>query len=199
MSPMDLAVSFGLVFVVIAGTELLDRTNFALIGLAAKNPPLPVWAGAAGAFLITTGVAVLAGAVLVDALRPEIVWLRVGGGLFLIGYALYIARVPESERKLPIGRTAGATAFLTILLLEMGDTTQWLTIGFVFTQPNVLVVAAAAALALICVAGTAALIGRRLGARVEPAVLERVIVVVLLAVGVFTIAAALDPGLFAFA
>jgi putative Ca2+/H+ antiporter (TMEM165/GDT1 family) len=192
---MDLAVSFVIVFAVIAGTELVDRTNFALIGLAAKNPPLPVWAGAAGAFLITTGVAVVAGALLVDALRSEIVWLRVGGGLFLIGYALYVLRVPESERKLPVGRTAGATAFLTILLLETGDTTQWLTIGFVFTQPNVIVVGVAAAAALLCVAGTAVFLGRTLGARVEPALLERVIVVVLLTVGVLTILLALDPGL----
>ncbi len=192
---MDLALSFAVVFAVIAGTEFLDRTNFALIGLAAKNPPLPVWAGAAGAFLITTGIAVVASAVLVAVLQPEIVWLRVGGGLFLIGYALYLARVPESERRLPVGKTAGATAFLTILLLEMGDTTQWLTIGFVFTQPNVLVVAAAAAAGLLCVAATAVLIGHRVGARVEPAVLERVIVVVLLAVGALTILVALDPSI----
>jgi putative Ca2+/H+ antiporter (TMEM165/GDT1 family) len=193
---MDLALSFVIVFGVIAGTEFVDRTNFALISLAAKNPPFPVWVGAASAFLLTTGVAVVAGAVLVDALRPEIVWLRVAGGLFLIGYALYLARVPESERKLPIGKTAGATAFLTILLLETGDTTQWLTIGFVFTMPNALVVGAAAAVALMCVAGTAVIVGSRLGARVEPATLERVIVVVLLLVGSITIVAALYPGLF---
>jgi Ca2+/H+ antiporter, TMEM165/GDT1 family len=192
---MDLALSFALVFVVIAGTELVDRTNFALIGLAAKNPPLNVWVGAAAAFLVTTGTAVVASAVLVEVLSGEIVVLRVVGGLFLIGYALYLAAVPEAHRAAPIGRTAGVTAFLTILLLETGDTTQWLTIGFVFTQPNVLVVAAAAALGLVTVAASAVLIGSRLGARVEPKLLERVVVVVLLLVGAATILVALDPGL----
>lgn len=192
---MELATSFALVFVVIAGTELVDRTNFALIGLAAKNPGMPTWAGAAAAFAITTGVAVVAGTVLLAVLQPELLWLRIGGGVFLIGYAIYIGVVPEHERKLPVGRSAAGTAFLTIFLLEMGDTTQWLTIGFVFSQPSPAIVAAAALLGLWCVAASAVVIGRRLGARVEPKQLERVVVAVLLLVGVLTILVALDPGL----
>jgi uncharacterized membrane protein YfcA len=54
----------------------------------------------------------------------------------------------------------------------------------------------AAALALICVAGFASYVGSRLGARVEPRLLERVVVVILTIAGILTIVYALDPGLF---
>jgi putative Ca2+/H+ antiporter (TMEM165/GDT1 family) len=192
---LDLIASFVIVFAVIGGTELVDRTNFALIGLAAKNRPLPVWAGAAAAFVVTTTIAVVIGAALLAALGGQVVYLRVGGGLFLLAYAGYLIVVPESERTAPAGRTAFTTAFLLILLLELGDTTMVFTIVFVSTMPNVLVVGVAAALALVCVAGSAALIGRHLGSRVEPKALERVVVVVLVVVGVLTILLALDPGI----
>ena len=191
---MDLAASFALVFLVVGGTEFIDRTNFALIGLAARYSPVSVWAGAAAAFVITTAVAVVAGALLIDALRPELIWLRIGGGVFLIGYAVYLWRVPESERGLPAGRTAGVTAFLTILLLEMGDTTQLLTIGFVFSLGDPVLVGLAAGLALVAVAATAAFLGSRLGARFEPRALEKYVVVVLALVGLLTVVFAIEPG-----
>ncbi|HXQ48407.1 MAG TPA: TMEM165/GDT1 family protein [Thermoplasmata archaeon] len=191
----DLVASFLIVFAVIGGTELIDRTNFALIGLAARNKPASVWAGAAGAFVITTTLAVVIGAALLAALGGHVVYLRVGGGVFLLGYAGYLLVVPESHRQPPTGRSAIATAFLLILLLELGDTTMVFTIVFVSTMPNALVVGVAAALALITVAGSGAIIGSRLGARVEPAALERLVVVVLTIVGVLTIVYALDPGL----
>ena len=191
----DLVTSFLIVFAVIAGTELIDRTSFAVMGLAAKNRAVAVWAGASAAFLVTTAIAVFVGTALLDALGGHVVYLRVGGGLFLLAYAAYLAVVPESDRRPPSGRSALTTAFLLILLLELGDTTMIFTIVFVSTMPNVLVVGIAAGLALVAVAGTSSLIGSRLGARVEPAVLERFVIVVLTIVGVLTIVYALAPGL----
>ena len=192
---LDLLTSFLIVFAVIGGTELVDRTNFALIGLAAKNRPLPTWAGASLAFLITTALAVGIGAALLAALGGQVVYLRVGGGLFLLGYAGYLLLVPESSRRPPAGRTAFSAAFLLILLLELGDTTMIFTIVFVSTMPSALVVGVAAGLALVSVAASAAFIGSRLGARVEPKALERIVVVVLVIVGALTIVFALAPGL----
>ena len=191
----DLVASFVIVFAVIGGTELIDRTNFALIGLASRYHPTSVWAGAALAFVLTTALAVLIGAALLAALGGQVLYLRLGGGAFLLAYALYLLVVPESNRRPPTGRSAFTTAFLLILLLEIGDTTMIFTIVFVSTMPSLLVVGAAASLALVCVAASAAIIGSRLGARVEPASLERLVVVILIVVGVLTIVYALDPSL----
>jgi putative Ca2+/H+ antiporter (TMEM165/GDT1 family) len=190
-----LVVSFLLVFAVIGGTELIDRTTFAVMGLASRHKPGAVWAGASLAFVITTTLAVVVGTALLDALGGHVIYLRLGGGLFLLGYAAYLLLVPESQRRAPTGRSTLSTAFLLILLLELGDTTMIFTIVLVSTQPNPLVVGVAAALALIAVAGFSSLLGARLGARVEPAVLERAVVVILTIVGVLTIVYALSPGL----
>jgi putative Ca2+/H+ antiporter (TMEM165/GDT1 family) len=46
---VSVIISFLTVFAVIGGLELLDRTNFALISLASREPPAAVWAGAASA------------------------------------------------------------------------------------------------------------------------------------------------------
>jgi putative Ca2+/H+ antiporter (TMEM165/GDT1 family) len=191
----SLLVSFVLVFAIIGGTEFIDRTSFALIGLAARHRPAAVWAGGALAFVITTGLAVVIGTALTVAVGGDVQYLRLAGGLFLIGYAGYLWFKPEKDRALPTGRSAFTTAFLLILLLEMGDTTQILIILFVSTQPNAVVVGVAGALALILVAASATLIGSRLGARVEPELLEKVVVVILLAVGTVTVIAALDPSI----
>jgi len=192
----DLVAEFALVFVVVGGLEFLDRTNFALIGLAAKQDPRPTWAGAASAFALTTLLAVAVGTALLDALGGHLIYLRLGGGLFLLGYAAYLVIVPEADRRPPAGRSAFATAFLLIFLLELGDTTMIFTILFVSTIQNPVLVGVAAGTALAGVAATAALIGSRLGARVEPRLLERVVVVILAVAGVVTIVYALMPGWF---
>lgn len=192
----DPVAAFAVVFLVVGGFEILDRTNFALIGLAAKNPPVPVWAGATAAFLATTGLAVGIGAALLDALGGNVFWLRLGGGVLLLGYAGYLLLVPENERRPPSGRSAWTTAFLLIFLLELGDTTMVLTIIFAgaFDAPVVVFVAAASALTLVAASG--ALIGSQLGPRVEPVALERMVIGILSVVGVVTILWALVPGIF---
>ena len=189
-------VGFLLVFAVIGGTELIDRTNFALIGLASRERPSRVWIGATAAFALTTLLSVAIGAALIAAVGASIWLLRLGGGLFLLGYAGYLFFVPEHERRPPSGSSAVTTAFLLIFLLELGDTTMILTILFMSTIPSPVVVGSAAALALALVAGSACLIGSRLGSRVEPKKLERGVIVVLVAVGALTVAYALAPALF---
>jgi len=193
------ATGFVLVFVVIGGFELFDRTSFALIVLAARSRPLATWAGGAVAFVASTVVAVTAGAALADALGPSrIGWLRVGGGAFLIGYAVWTYLRPEVAEELERetrARSAFLAAFITIFLLELGDTTQIFEIVFV-TDWGWLVVLVAGSLALVVVAAWDVVLGQRLGARVEPELMRRIVVVVLLVVGAVTIAYGLAPGSF---
>jgi putative Ca2+/H+ antiporter (TMEM165/GDT1 family) len=192
----DVVADFILVFAVVGGLELLDRTNFALIGLAAKQDPRSTWAGAAVAFSLTTILAVAIGAALVVALQGHLAYLRLGGGVLLLGYAGYLLIVPEHERRPPEARSAFATAFLLIFLLELGDTTMVFTINFISTIQNPALVGLAAGSALVLVAASAALIGSRFGARVEPKLLERVVIVILIVAGVVTVVYALEPGWF---
>jgi Ca2+/H+ antiporter, TMEM165/GDT1 family len=188
---------FAVVVGVIGGIELLDRTFFSLIAFASKHPPFPSWAGAASAFLGTSALSVVIGGTLESAFHRELVWVRVGGGVILLAYATYLYLVPEKDRPSPSGRTAFAGAFLLIFLLELGDTTMIFTIIFAVEFGDLVVVFAAAALALASIAALACLLGSRLGARVEPRLLERVVVVILAVAGALTILIALEPALFA--
>ncbi|HYB77677.1 MAG TPA: TMEM165/GDT1 family protein [Thermoplasmata archaeon] len=190
---------FAVVFGVIAVLEVFDRTSFALIALAARSHPFQVWVGGALAFVLTTSISVTAGTALSQALGPtHIGWLRVAGGLFLVGYALWLYFHPELDdpNRIPrTARTALTTAFATIFLLELGDTTMIFQIVFV-SDFGWLIVLTAGALALVTVAAWDAFLGSHVGARLEPKLLHRVVVVVLLVVGVVTIAYGLVPSAF---
>jgi Ca2+/H+ antiporter, TMEM165/GDT1 family len=194
----DLVPNFFIVFGVILFLEFFDRTNFAIIALAAKQPPRPTWVGAALAFVAVSAIAVTIGAALTQFLGPQhIAYLRIGGGLFLIGFALFVYFAEEEEPALrAVPRSALLTAFLLIFLLELGDTTMIFEIVFVGTTSNPLLVFVAGSLALITVAATGSVIGSRLGARVEPHLLKRVVVVVLLIVGALTVLYGLAPQAF---
>jgi Ca2+/H+ antiporter, TMEM165/GDT1 family len=188
--------NFFLVFGVILFLEFFDRTNFAVIALAAKQPARPTWVGAALGFLTVSAIAVTIGAALTEFLGPQhIAYLRIGGGLFLIGYALFLYLEGEEETPPVLGvpRSAIVTAFLVIFLLELGDTTMIFEIVFVGTTGNPVLVFVAGSLALITVAATGSLVGSRLGAKVEPKLLRRIVVVVLLIVGALTILYGLAP------
>jgi putative Ca2+/H+ antiporter (TMEM165/GDT1 family) len=189
-------VVFAVVFAVVGGTEFIDRTNFALIGLATKHPPFRLWQGAAAAFVTTTAIAVAAGGIFLAAVGPHLFYLRLGGGLFLLGYASYLALVPAADRPVAGVTSAFRAGFLTILLLELGDTTMILVVLFVGAFPgSYVVIGLAAGLALLLVAGSACYLGGRIARRVNPDRLERYVIVVLFAVAGFTIVYALDPSL----
>lgn len=195
MAVPEALLAFAVVYGVIGGLELVDRTSFAVLGLAAKNHPRTVWAGAASAFLVTSALAVSIGAALVTLLHGSLQYLRVGGGIFLLGYAGYLFVVPEHERVPPKGRTVFASAFLLILLLELADTTMIYTILAVTWFPaDILVVFAGAALALASVAAVASTVGHHMKGRIDPAQLDRVVAVLLIVIAIVTIVFALDPG-----
>jgi len=190
---------FAVVFVVIAVLEVFDRTSFALIALAARSHPFRTWVGGAGAFVVTSAISVTIGSALSDLLGPSrIGLLRVAGGLFLIGYALWLYFHPEADDPNRPPRTphsAMVAAFVTIFLLELGDTTMIFQIVFV-TDFGWLIVLTAGALALALVAAWNCYLGAHLGARLEPRLLHKVVVSVLLIVGAVTIAYGLVPSVF---
>ncbi len=189
---------FAVVFLVIGGLELFDRTSFALIAFSSRASGLGTWVGGCAAFVLTTLLAVLVGAALTGALGPErIGLLRAGGGAFLIGYALWtlVRKDEEGPAALAKARSVPVAAFLTIMLLEVGDTTMIFEIVFV-ANFGWLIVLAAGSLGLVAVATWDVWLGRKLGARVNPKVLRRVVVAVLILVGAVTIVYGLAPEVF---
>lgn len=188
---------FAVVFGVIGGLELVDRTSFSLMAIASKQSPFLTWVGGALAFLVSTTIAVSIGAAFVALLGPSrLGLLRAGGGAFLIGYAIWLYFHEEGpESPVATGHSAIAVAFVATVLLELGDTTMIFQTVFVATY-GVLIVFVAGATALICVAAFASFVGGRLGARVEPVLLKRVVVAVLILVGSLTIVYGLYPAAF---
>ena len=159
------------VFTVIFLLELPDKTALAALLLATRHRPLPVFLGAAAAFVIQSGVAVAAGSLLSLLPREPI---RIGAGiLFLVMAALLIRRnlrKEEVEEKRAVGLEEGrhhrlfVTAFSVVFVAEWGDLTQLATAALQARYQQPVVVFTAATLALWAVSAIAVVLGNRLGA-----------------------------------
>ena len=63
--------------------EFGDKTQFAVAGLGAAEPPLPVWLGATLALIATSAIGIWVGKALVGKISPRAL-SRIGGVLFLL-------------------------------------------------------------------------------------------------------------------
>lgn len=184
------------VFAVIALAEIPDKTMIATIVMGARGMPLWVWLGAACAFLVHVGLAVVAGQLL--ARLPHTA-LEVVVTILFAGGAAYLLFVPEREEAVRGEREALAeqpgrhlrvlaSAFGVILIGEFGDLTQVLTISFVAKTHEPASVALGAAAALLMVSAVAAFSGRALVRIVPTAVIRRAGGVVLAGFTAFSLA-----------
>jgi putative Ca2+/H+ antiporter (TMEM165/GDT1 family) len=159
------------VFVVIFLIELPDKTALAALLLATRHRPIPVFIGAAAAFLVQSLVAVIAGSIFALLPREPV---RIGAGiLFLVMAALLIrqnlkqaeaeeaAQVDREERRY---RHPFLTAFMVVFVAEWGDLSQLATAAFQARYREPLIVFTAATLALWAVSAIAVVLGNRLGA-----------------------------------
>jgi putative Ca2+/H+ antiporter (TMEM165/GDT1 family) len=188
---MDLAVvatTFALIFPV----ELPDKTFVASLVLATRYRPLLVWIGVSLAFLVQCLVAVTAGGLL--SLLPDAVVVGASAALFLVGAIVLWrgaknadAEEAEAEEEFT-GKAAGeahgvrvvATSFGVLFLAEWGDLSQLLTAGLAARYQDPLSVFVGSWVALVLVAGLAAVIGRTLLRYVRLATIRRVGAVVCL-------------------
>lgn len=207
--PVDLLASALTVFGVIFLFEIVDRTNFGVIGLSTKHPHKVVWLGAASAFIVSTVISVGLGELIFDYLFADLVYIKVVGGIILVAFGLRgllssqeaVAEKAEEEVEATLSpRQVWLTAFTLILFLEMGDNTQILTFEMLWgwgSLPPVPwpVVFVAASLALIVVAAIGATSGNFLKSRVPADKLNKLLSVVLVIVGCATILLALAPTL----
>jgi putative Ca2+/H+ antiporter (TMEM165/GDT1 family) len=159
------------VFLVIFLLELPDKTALATLLLATRHRPLPIFFGAAGAFVIQSIVAVAAGSLLSLLPREPI---RIGAGLLFLLMAAVIIRQnlkktevdekAEVEREERRHRRPLVTAFIIVFIGEWGDLTQLATAALQARYRDPVTVFAAATLALWLVTAIAVTLGNRLGA-----------------------------------
>ena len=170
---MTHAVGLGLtVFTVIFLLELPDKTALAALVLATRHRPLPIFLGAAAAFVIQSAVAVAAGSLLSLLPREPI---RIGAGILFLVMATLLVRQnllkrPESddpgalEREERRHRQPFVTAFTVVFVAEWGDLTQLATAALQARYQQTVVIFVSATLALWTVSAIAVALGNRLGA-----------------------------------
>jgi putative Ca2+/H+ antiporter (TMEM165/GDT1 family) len=100
---------FATTFLMIFLAEFGDKTQLAVAGLGAAQPPAPVWLGATLALAATSAVGIWAGRTLLRRV-PQSVMHRIGGLLFL-GFAAFAA-----QRAVPPEWWGAAGAWLRGLL-----------------------------------------------------------------------------------
>jgi putative Ca2+/H+ antiporter (TMEM165/GDT1 family) len=183
-----IAITFGFIFV----AELPDKTMIATIVMSSRSRPLPVFIGAAGAMVVNSAVAVLAGRLL--ELLPHR-WVEAVVALLFAGGAFYLIVVKESAEahegqaeadKVRSGSRVALGAFTVIVVAELGDLTQILTANLVARYHAPLSVFVGAATALVTVMGVG-VIGGRVLLRVLPlATIRRVAGIILAGFAIFT-------------
>ena len=159
------------VFTVIFLLELPDKTALAALLLATRHRPLPVFLGAAAAFVIQSAVAVVAGSLLGLLPREPI---RIGAGILFLGMAAFLVRrnlrKDEADEERAVEqeevrhRRPFMTAFSVVFVAEWGDLTQLATAALQARYQQAVVVFVAATLALWAVSAIAVALGNRLGA-----------------------------------
>ena len=190
--------AFGLaitVFTVIFLLELPDKTALATLVLATRHRPLPVFLGAAAAFVVQSAVAVAVGSLLSLLPRQPI---RIAAGLLFLAMAAVVIRQNlrrkqvDQERQVEFEdrrtRNPMLTAFLVVFIGEWGDLTQLATAALQARYNEPVIVFSAATLALWSVSALAVGLGNRLGAWVpqRPLQLAAAGIMVLVAIALIT-------------
>ncbi len=183
------AAVFPLVFV----GELPDKTMFASLVLSSRGRALPVWIGAAVAFVVHVAIAVSVGVAIFSVL-PHRAVDAVVAVLFGIGAVLAFAISEETEEReaeemarATTTRRMVLTAFVVVFLAEWGDLTQVLTADLAARYHSPFSVGLGSTLALWAVAAIAVAGGQGLLRYLPVNVVRRVTGLVLV---VLTIVAA---------
>lgn len=164
-APVNLLTALA-VFVVIAPSELPDKTFVATVIMSTRYRPALIFAGAFAAFAVQAVIAIAAGGVL--TLLPHRALKGVVAALFAAGAAYLIfgkedKQEAQGERmadKAMSGRRMFLTAFGVIFVGEFGDLSQILVANFAAKYNDPVSVFVGAVVALGLIAGLAVVSGR---------------------------------------
>ncbi len=196
MTPEPLAVSFVTIASTLFVAELTDKDAILLLTLATKVRATRVFAAGSIAFVLTTTVNVLLGAVL--SVYVDLVLVKLAGGIVMLGYGVWEIRgvfgaraIAEEEKRIKTAGTGLRPFFLMVgalALLDLaGDATMVLTIVFMAHYLDYLLVFTASCLGLILAVAVETALGNRIGGLLTPLRLRYLSVVVFISLGVFII------------
>jgi len=168
-------------FATIAGTlfiaELTDKDALLLLAVSTRVRARLAFSAGATAFLITTAIIVAAGSLIVAVVPVE--WIRLAGGVVMIGYGLWEARGLMGEEAVGLQESRIAQKGNTwrvffalvgsLALLDLaGDATEILTVVLVAQYSAPLFVFSAVYLGLIAAVAVETTLGNRLGKLLTP-------------------------------
>jgi putative Ca2+/H+ antiporter (TMEM165/GDT1 family) len=189
---VNLAVA-GIVFGIVALAELPDTSSVAAVVLGSRFPPRLVLVGAVAAHTVQTVVAVAAGSVVALLPRRPLEWGLVV--IFLIATVLILREDddddddddgPALDGSPGTRRRVVAMAFGVVLLAELGDPTQIITVTLAARYADPLAVGIGAALALWVVSAVAVYGGDRLRHVIPAKWLTRIAAAILVVLAVLT-------------
>ena len=187
-------------FVTIAATlfvaELTDKDALLLLAISTKVRARLAFAAGATAFAITTTIIIAAGSLIVAVVPVD--WVRVAGGVVMLGYGLWEARglIGEKEVEKEESRIARSGSqwrvFLALVaslaLLDLaGDATEVLTVVLVANYGLPLFVFSSVWVGLVSAAAAEATLGSKLGKLLTPRRLQVSSAVIFILLGLFII------------
>jgi len=187
-------------FVTIAATlfvaELTDKDALLLLAISTKVRTRLAFAAGATAFAITTTIIIAAGSLIVAVVPVD--WVRVAGGVVMLGYGLWEARglIGEKEVEKEESRIARSGSqwrvFLALVaslaLLDLaGDATEVLTVVLVANYGSPLFVFSSVWVGLVSAAAAEATLGSKLGKLLTPRRLQVSSAVIFILLGLFII------------
>lgn len=181
------AAAFATSTVLVAVAEIGDKTQLLSFALAARyRERAPIVWGILVATLVNHALAGTLGALAAQALSPQLA-ARLAGASF-IGFGIW-ALFPD---KLEHGPRSRKTVFMTTLvaffIAEMGDKTQFATIGLGARFGMPLVVTLGTTLGMMLANVPAVMLGQRLAGRFPLAAMRFVAAALFVATGVITLA-----------
>ena len=179
---------FGSTFALIFISELPDKTAFASLLLATRNRPLPVFCGAAGAFVVQSVVAVSFGSLF--TFLPEKL-VHIAAALLFLLLAVWMWRRVSSADVVNVGSNgqrrfvpAMASAFTVIFIAEWGDLTQLATAALAAKYAAPVTIFISATLALWAVTGLGVVVGHTAKRALQPKLLQQIASVIFALVGI---------------
>lgn len=171
----------------IAVAELGDKTQLGVITLAASiRKPGLIFLGMIAGYVVVAGLAVLVGQALL-AIIPLSMLTLISGVIFVVIGLLMLKVDVQSGIASPRAKSPFLAAALMIVLTELGDKTQIVTIALAarFAQP--IAVFAGVLSAFVVIDGLSIILADRLGKRVPTSKVKKVSAVIFIVLGILTL------------
>jgi putative Ca2+/H+ antiporter (TMEM165/GDT1 family) len=172
----------------VALAEIGDKTQLLAAVLAIRfRKPWPILAGILAATLANHFLAAAFGAIAADWLAGT--WFRIAIGLSFLAmgaWTLVPDTLDEDDAKMP-RHGAFLTTLIVFFLVEMGDKTQVATVALGARFDDLLAVTAGTTIGMMLANGPVVLLGNRLLARVDFALVRRCAALLFLAIGLWTL------------